>query len=296
MISRKSAAVQRYLDYLLAERGLSRNTVAAYAGDLARLSAFLKGKRVESARGEELRRMMQQFRIEGGSARSVARWLAAVRGFYRFLEEEGNLKRNPTRGLEAPRNWRSLPKALTTDEVEALLATPRAGDARGIRDTAMIELLYATGLRVSELVGLRLADLQLDAAYLRCWGKGEKERVVPLGGEADASLQRYLAQARPVLLKGTRSEFVFINHRGRPLTRQGFWKILREYGVKAGIASPLSPHVLRHSFATHLLENGADLRSLQILLGHADISTTQIYTLVNRERLKRVHDQFHPRA
>ncbi len=160
----------------------------------------------------------------------------------------------------------------------------------------MLELLYATGLRVSELLGLRLGDLQLDAGYLRCWGKGNKERVVPMGEEADAKLQDYLAQARPLLLRGRRTEMLFVNHRGGTLTRQGFWKIIKRYGAAAGIRTPLSPHTVRHAFATHLLENGADLRSLQILLGHADISTTQIYTHVNRERLKRIHENYHPRA
>ena len=160
----------------------------------------------------------------------------------------------------------------------------------------MLELLYATGLRVSELLGLRLGDLHLDAGYLRCWGKGNKERVVPMGGEADAKLQDYLAQARPVLLRGRRTEVLFVNHRGGAMTRQGFWKIIKRYGAVAGIRTPLSPHTVRHAFATHLLENGADLRSLQLLLGHADISTTQIYTHVNRERLKRIHEDYHPRA
>jgi integrase/recombinase XerD len=189
-----------------------------------------------------------------------------------------------------------LPKTLTAGEVESLLAAPDAKTPRGLRDAAMLEVLYATGLRVSELIGLRLGDLHLDAGYLRCWGKGNKERVVPLGGEAEAKLQRYLAEARLALLRGRRTDVLFVNHRGGAMTRQGFWKILKGYGVAAGVGTALSPHVIRHAFATHLLENGADLRSLQILLGHADISTTQIYTHVNRERLKRIYEDFHPRA
>ncbi len=177
-----------------------------------------------------------------------------------------------------------------------MLAAPDRGEPGGLRDAAMLELLYATGLRVSELLGLRLGDLHLDAGYLRCTGKREKERVVPLGSQADAMVQRYLAEGRPALVGDKRSDWLFVNRRGGPMTRQGFWKILRAYGRKAGIRTPLSPHVVRHSFATHLLENGADLRSVQVMLGHADISTTQIYTHVNRERLRRLYEDFHPRA
>jgi integrase/recombinase XerD len=185
---------------------------------------------------------------------------------------------------------------LTFAEVEALLAAPKRDTPRGLRDAAMMEVLYATGLRVSELLRLRLGDLHLDAGYLRCWGKGSKERVVPLGSEADATLQGYLANARPALLRDRRTDYLFVNPRGGAISRQGFWKIIKRYGRQAGITTPLSPHIVRHSFATHLLENGADLRAVQIMLGHADISTTQIYTHVNRERLRRLYEDFHPRA
>jgi integrase/recombinase XerD len=235
-------------------------------------------------------------RLAGNSPRSAARWVAAVRGFFTFLQIEGLLQDNPSAQLEAPKSWRPLPQTLASGEVESLLDAPDRSSPRGQRDAAMLELLYATGLRVSELLGLRLGDLHLDAGYLRCLGKGNKERVVPMGGEADAKLQDYLAQSRPVLLRGRRTEVLFVNHRGSAMTRQGFWKIIKRYGAVAGIRTPLSPHTVRHAFATHLLENGADLRSLQILLGHADISTTQIYTHVNRERLKRIHEDYHPRA
>jgi integrase/recombinase XerD len=226
----------------------------------------------------------------------VARWIVAVRGFFAHLVAAGVVAEDPTAHLDAPRLWRSLPKVLGFPEVEALLAAADRGTAYGLRDAAMLEVLYATGLRVSELLRLRLGDLHLDAGYLRCWGKGSKERVVPLGGEADAVLQRYLAEGRPELLRGRRTEYLFVNARGGALSRQGFWKKIKRYGIAAGLATPLSPHVLRHSFATHLLENGADLRSVQIMLGHADISTTQIYTHVNRERLRRLYETFHPRA
>jgi integrase/recombinase XerD len=286
----------RYLDYLSAEKGLAPNTIAAYRSDLTRLARSMGRRSLERARQEDLLGALRRMRLAGASPRSVARWVVAVRGFFSYLLLEGVIGSDPSAKLEAPRTWRSLPKAITAEEVEALIAAPDATTPRGLRDAAMIEVLYATGLRVSELVGLRLGDLRLDAGYLRCWGKGSKERVVPLGGEAEAKLQRYLAEARPTLLRGRRGDVLFVNHRGGSMTRQGFWKNLKRYGVVAGIALPLSPHVVRHAFATHLLENGADLRSLQILLGHADISTTQIYTHVNRERLKRIYEDFHPRA
>ncbi len=287
----------RWLDDLVAERGLSRNTVAAYRADLARLARALgPGRRPEEARREDLLEVLRAMRVEGRSPRSVARWRVSVRRFFAYLVARGAIEDNPAARLEAPRATRSLPKVLDAGEVEALLAAPERASALGLRDAAMLELLYATGLRVSELVSLRLSDLHLDAGYLRCTGKGDKERVVPLGGEADAVLQSYLAEARLRLLDGKRSDVLFVNGRGGPLSRQGFWKNLRRHGVRAGIRARISPHMLRHSFATHLLENGADLRSVQVMLGHADISTTQIYTHVNRERLRRLYRDHHPRA
>ncbi len=291
-------AVAGYFDHLSAERGLSPNTLAAYRQDLERLRGSLgPSRRVEDARRDDLLSVVQRMRTEGRSPRSVARWVAAVRGFFSHLVAQGVVGEDPTAHLDAPRIWRTLPKVLTAEEVEALLAAPaRAGEARGLRDAALLEVLYATGLRVSELARLHLGDLHLDAGYLRCWGKGSKERVVPLGSEADATLQRYLAEARPRLLAGRRTDVLFVNERGGALTRQGVWKLIKRYGRQAGIERPLSPHVVRHSFATHLLENGADLRAVQLLLGHADISTTQIYTHVNRERLRRLYQDFHPRA
>jgi len=288
--------LERYLEYLAAERGLALNTLAAYRSDLGRLARSMGRRPLERAREEDLLRALRHMRVGGSSPRSVARWVVAVRGFFSHLLLEGVVRQDPSAHLEAPRTWRTLPKTLTPGEVEVLLAAPQTITPKGTRDAAMLEVLYATGLRVSELVGLRLGDLHLDAGYLRCWGKGNKERVVPLGEEAEARLQRYLAEARPALLGERRTDVLFVNHRGGPLTRQGFWKNLKQYGQIAGITTPLSPHVVRHAFATHLLENGADLRALQILLGHADISTTQIYTHVNRERLKRIYDDFHPRA
>ena len=292
-----SGQVARYLMYLAAEKGLAPNSVNAYRSDIDRLIAELpRGRRPEAANREDLLKVLRRMRLDGRSPRSVARWLVAMRGFFGYLLSEGEIQEDPSANLDAPRIWRNLPKVLDCEEVESLLMAPDGSKPGGLRDVAMLEVLYATGLRVSELLGLRLGDLHLDAGYLRCTGKGGKERVVPLGGEADAKLQRYLAEARPALLGPKRTDRLFVNLRGGPLSRQGFWKIIKRYGVEAGITTPLSPHVVRHSFATHLLENGADLRAVQVMLGHADISTTQIYTHVNRERLRRLYESFHPRA
>lgn len=289
--------VERYLDHLTVERGLSSNTLAAYARDLRMLRETAPRRpALRDLTSDDLRAVLRKLRGEGRAARSIARWLVSVRGFFAFLVLEGDLASSPAAHLDPPRPFRSLPKTLTSAEVEALLEAPARDDPRGLRDRAMLELLYATGVRVSELVGLRLRDLQLDAGFVRCVGKGDKERIIPLGGEAQTALLSYLASGRAALLAGQRSDALFVNQRGRGLTRQGFWKILKAHGRAAGIRTAFSPHTLRHSFATHLLENGADLRSVQAMLGHADISTTQIYTHVNRERLRRLVDRHHPRA
>lgn len=286
----------RYLDDVVAERGLSENTVAAYRNDLSRLRRALGDRELHECEAADILGVLRRMRLDGRSPRSVARFTVSVRRFFLYLLERGAIEKTPAEHLEAPKIWRSLPKVMSFEEVEALLAAPDRTTPLGLRDAAMLEILYATGLRVSELVGLRLSDLHLDAGYLRCVGKGDKERIVPLGDEADATLQSYLATARPELERERRTDRLFLNARGGPLSRQGFWKIIKGYAKKSGLPSELSPHVLRHSFATHLLENGADLRSVQVMLGHADISTTQIYTHVNRERLRRIYDDFHPRA
>jgi integrase/recombinase XerD len=287
----------RYLDHLAAERGLSANTLAAYRRDIEALVRGMgENRRPETARREDILRQLRRMRIDGRAPRTVARWLVAVRGFLGYLLAEEVISDDPSAHLDAPRAWRTLPKVLSFAEVEALLSVPDRGHPLGLRDAAMFEVLYATGLRVSELIGLKLGDLHLDGGYLRCVGKGSKERIVPLGKEADSALQRYLARGRPELLGSRRSNILFVNHRGGSMTRQGFWKIIKAHGIAAGIRGHLSPHTVRHSFATHLLEHGADLRSVQVLLGHADISTTQIYTHVNRERLKRLYRDYHPRA
>lgn len=289
-------ALSHWLEVLAAERGLSENTLAAYGRDLADLGRRLEGRALEEARAEDLTSALRDLRAEGRSPRSVARWLVAARSFYAWLAAEERIGESPAARLESPRLWSTLPKVLDGADVERLLAAPDGRTPRGQRDVAMLEVLYATGLRVSELVALRLEDLHLDAGYLRCIGKGAKERVVPLGAEASASLRRYLAEGRAALLGARRSKTVFVGRGGAPLTRQGFWKLLKAHARNAGIRAHVAPHVVRHSFATHLLENGADLRAVQTLLGHADITTTQIYTHVNRERLKRLYRDFHPRA
>jgi len=289
-------ALQTWLDHLAAERGLARNSLAAYRRDLELLQRRIDGKPLTEVDPEDLLQALRAMRTAGRSPRSVARWLVAVRQFYGWLVAGGTIEDDPSSRLTPPKVWKSLPKVLDGAEVVRLLEAPERGEARGARDAAMLEVLYATGLRASELTGLKLSDLHLDAGYVRCLGKGSKERVVPIGAEASAALRAYLAGGRPELLAGQRSDAVFVSRGGRPLTRQGFWKLIKAHGRRAGIRAVLSPHVVRHSFATHLLENGADLRSVQMLLGHADISTTQIYTHVNRERLKRLYRDFHPRA
>jgi integrase/recombinase XerD len=286
-----------YLAALLVERGLSANTVAAYRADLEAFGAWLAQRDLEPAACEraDLRRYLSALRSRGLAARSSARALAALRGLYRYLLERGECAADPTVELEGPRLLRALPHFLSADEVDALLAAPDTGTPRGLRDRAMLETLYATGVRVSELVGLLVAQLRLDPGYLRVIGKGSKERIVPLGSQARHWLALYLEQARPGL-DTRRSDRLFLSVRGAGMTRQAFWQLLKRHGRRAGITSHLSPHVVRHSFATHLLEHGADLRAVQAMLGHASISTTEIYTHVTRERLRQLYDRAHPRA
>jgi integrase/recombinase XerD len=287
-----------FLNYIRVERGLAANTVEAYARDLAKFSHFCQERRLAPARVE--RRHVADFLgllyQQGLDSRSVARTLVAVRNFFRFLEQEDVLRRDPTEHIESPRTWKRLPKFLTVAEVERLLAAPEEKTPRGLRDAAMLEVLYATGLRVSELVNLKVSDVQLDAGTLRCLGKGSKERMVPLGKKAAAALEAYLRRGRPVLARKGASPHLFLTRLGRKMTRHNFRLLLAGRARAAGVRARLSPHTLRHSFATHLLERGADLRAVQLLLGHADISTTQIYTHVAQERLKQIYRTHHPRA
>jgi len=290
--------IEEFLHHLAVERGLARNTVVAYGQDLAKFARFLqrKARTPKQVRQGEIDEFARDLARDGLGARSVARALNAVRMFYRYMVAEKMVTADPTAEVRAPRTWKTLPRFLTLDEVDRLLAAPDASSPLGCRDAAMLELLYATGLRVSELVSLRLRDANLDAGILSCMGKGSKERLVPLSRAAVARLRAWLDTGRPGLVRGRPPTALFVNSRGRAMTRQGFWKLLKAHGRQIGLRGRLSPHVLRHSFATHLLERGADLRSVQVMLGHADISTTQIYTHVNRERLRRVYRDFHPRA
>jgi len=285
---------------LTVERRLSVNSVESYARDLILLQEFAAGNSatVERLTRQQLEELVRQLMSEGRSPRSVARAIACYRGFYRFLTIDKRIKSNPADQLRAPRSWKSLPRHLSVEEVDKLLQQPDVSTPRGLRDRALIELLYATGLRVSELISLRPPDVNLDALFLTCTGKGDKQRVVPMGDEAAAWVRRYLREGRPALLGTRSSPRLFVNARGGGpgLTRVGFWKILKGYGRTAGVTATLSPHMLRHSFATHLLERGADLRAIQMMLGHADLSTTQIYTHVLQQRMRAVYDRFHPRA
>ncbi len=292
-----SHAVDAYLDHLRVERRLAPLTIESYSRDLAALARFAEesGVAIERASRQDLEAFVRSLLSAGLSPRSSARAVACVRGFYRFLVLDRRLETSPADDLRAPRAWPALPRFLTPEEVDRLIAQPDVTTPRGLRDRTLIEVLYATGLRVSELVGLRQADLNLDAGYLTCIGKGDKERLVPIGDSAVGWVRRYLRDGRGALLNGHTSPRLFVTARGGALSRVGYWKILKGYGLAAGLPSGLSPHVLRHSFATHLLDRGADLRAIQMMLGHADLSTTQIYTHVLDARMRAVYERFHPR-
>ena len=292
--------IDAFLDHLRVERRLSAHTLESYGRDLAALDAYAAaaGRPIDTLDRQMLEAFVRQQVTRGLAPRSVARSVAAVRGYYRFLVLDRHLDKNPADQLQPPRAWPALPKCLSLEEVDTLIAQPDVSTALGLRDRAMIELLYATGMRVSELVGVRSADLHLHERYLTCVGKGNKERLVPMGDQAGDWIERYQQHGRPALLRARvvrPSPRLFLNARGAPLSRVGFWKILKKHGRQAGLPSMLSPHVIRHSFATHLLERGADLRSIQMMLGHTDLSTTQIYTHVLEARLRTVYDRFHPR-
>lgn len=293
--------IEDFLHFLTVERGLSENTKKAYARDLHFFANYLKEEegitRPDVVSRAEIVSFMNFARENGKSARTVARYIASLRSFFHFLLLDGKVAHDPMIQIETPKQRQSLPKVLNYQDVEKLLEAPDAGTVFGLRDQAMLEVLYATGLRVSELINLKLDDLHLHMGFIQTIGKGNKERIIPLGGTATRALESYLESGRPKLYRTkSRNDFVFLNHHGKGMTRQGFWKNLKQMALKAGIDKPITPHTLRHSFATHLLENGADLRSVQELLGHADISTTQIYTHVTKARLKDVYKKYHPRA
>jgi len=289
--------LQVFLEFLSVEKGLSSNTVLSYSRDLKKLFQFFQKEKIHwlKAGEEDLIRFIHYLSRSSLSARSLARLISSLKSFYKFLVLDGMIKKNPAVNLSSPKTWFSLPKFLTMSEVDLLLNQPDEKDIHGIRDKAMLELLYATGLRVSELITLKINNLNLEDGFLLCMGKGGKERIVPIGDSATRSIRRYLDEARPMLLKQP-NNFLFLTRRGSAFTRQGFWKLLKSYVNKAGLDVKISPHVLRHTFATHLLERGADLRSVQLMLGHSQITTTQIYTHVSRQQLRRIYDKFHPRA
>jgi len=289
---------EEFLQFLAVEKGLARNTLESYGRDIAKFFLYLSKEKTswDKARDADLVRFIQDQSRAKLSARSRARLVSALKAFYRFLILDGRTDRNPTLHLSSPKAWLSLPKFLNVEEVERLLARPDVSTVLGCRDRAMLEVMYAAGLRVSELVSLRTDDVHPEDGFVLCRGKGGKERIVPLGASAVEAVGRYLAEARAKLAAGRVSEVLFLTRRGGPFTRQGFWKGLRGHAAKAGLGGKIHPHILRHSFATHLLERGADLRSVQIMLGHSQITTTQIYTHVSRERLRKVYDKFHPRA
>jgi len=295
---RMEVIIDRFLRHLQVERGLAANTLKAYTHDLRKFAVYCAVKKValEAADRDVVLDFLSSLYRNKLSSRSVARILVALRVFFRYAVSEGLLPEEPTLNLDSPRIWKSLPSFLSIEQVDKLLAQPDLATPLGARDAAMLEVLYSTGLRVSELVGLRLAEMDLNMGCLRCVGKGNKERLVPLGRRAIESLRRYLGVVRLQLLRGRPSPIVFVNHHGLKMSRVGFWKVLRTYGRRAGLPPRLSPHKLRHSFATHMLERGADLRSVQAMLGHADISTTQIYTHVTQERLRQIYRTHHPRA
>jgi integrase/recombinase XerD len=288
-----------FLDHLRVERGLSANTVDSYGRDVKRFIDYLDERNapaISSVNRSQVMGYLIHLSQAGLGARSRSRVLSALRSFFRFLVREGAMAHNPATGIETPQRIKHLPQVLSVGEIEKLLQAPDTGTRGGLRDKAMLELLYATGLRVSELVSIQSSLINLEAGYLRTMGKGSKERLVPLGDEANLWVKRYLAEARAGLLNKQNSVYLFVSRRGTKMSRQYFWRKLGDYAVQAGIGKKISPHTLRHSFATHLLAHGADLRAVQMMLGHADISTTEIYTHIARERLKAVHKQHHPRA
>jgi integrase/recombinase XerD len=290
--------VELFLDYLSVERGLSKNTILAYRSDLKDYTGFLEAvakKSVSASSREDIRDFMLHQKDKGLSVNSISRALAALRMFYRFLAREKLIKSDVSSYIDSPKLWKKIPDVLNLDEVERLIEAPDLNSPQGIRDRAILEVMYATGMRVSEVAGLRVTDLNADVGFVRCLGKGKKERIVPLGTKAVAAVARYLEKVRPRLAKSGVQE-LFLNRSGRKISRVSLWKLIKGYARKARIKKPIRPHILRHSFATHLLERGADLRSVQEMLGHANISTTQIYTHINKDRLRSIHKMYHPRG
>lgn len=290
--------LSQYLDYLSVEKGLSLNTVESYKNDLIKFFQYILDKRLNWANldRKQIDNYLASVQNEGTSVATISRYISSIRSFYKFAFNEKASKANPVEDVELPRKPQKLPAFLSTEEVDRLLEAPDISTPIGLRDAAMLELLYATGERVSEIINLRMEDVNREEGYLLCTGKGGKQRLIPFGDRAGELLDKYILKSRPLLLKGEPNQFLFISNRRDGLSRKTFWKMIKTYRLKAGIEKDFSPHTLRHSFATHLLERGADLRSVQMLLGHSDISTTQIYTHVNQIRMKTIYDKYHPRA
>lgn len=291
--------LDEFIYHLAVERGLAKNTLVSYRMDLARYISFCRKHDLEALERADKNAIMSylfQLQLDGRSPATISRHLAALRSFYRYVVREGFIQKDPSADLESPKSVQKLPRVLTIEEVDLLLGQPLIGEPAGIRDKAMLELLYATGIRVSELVSLDLEHIHIENGFIRCFGKGAKERIVPMGDVAARYLKEYLARGRSKLYKSGNVNALFVNQHGRRLTRQGFWKIIKKYASKAKIEKEITPHTIRHSFATHLLENGADIRSVQEMLGHADISTTQIYTHLTKSKLKEIYNRSHPRA
>jgi len=290
--------VEEFLNYLSVEKGLAENSIKAYAQDLNKYINYLEQKQITSfslTRRNNITNFMLYLKDKGLNSNSISRALVAVKVLHRFLVNERYLKEDVTSVLSLPKLWRKLPEVLSPDEVDNILAGPNLKTKQGLRDKAALELMYATGMRVSELAGLKLNDLNLDMGFVKCIGKGQKERIIPLGKYASKALSSYLNKARPEFLKQTDEVHLFLSRLGKRVSRQTFWKNIKTYTKKSRMKKEITPHTLRHSFATHLLERGADLRTVQEMLGHSDISTTQIYTHINKERLKQIHRKFHPR-
>lgn len=291
--------IDSYLNYLIIEKGLAENTITAYSSDLLFFNEFIENNGaidLKNAEQTDILKYLIYLRDNGLDVRSRARKLIAVRGFYKFLCREQIIEKDPSKAIDLPRSPLRLPDVISVPQIKKLLDAPDEGTPTGMRDGAMLELLYASGLRVSELVNLKTIDVNLEAGFVRVFGKGSRERVIPFGSYAINRIEKYKSEAKHFFLKDGQSDFLFLGKRGKPMTRQGFWKILKAYCLKTGMMPSISPHTFRHSFATHLLEGGADLRAVQIMLGHSDISTTQIYTHVSRDHLRNVHTKYHPRG
>jgi integrase/recombinase XerD len=289
---------QRYLDYLIIEKGLANNSLVSYSADLAKFLTFIENQKITDIKKVDptlILAWLIDLNKSGLSAKSRARHLISVRGFFKYLLNENIISTDPLKHIDLPKTGLSLPKYLSVQEVDTLLAQPDRSNHKGLRNAAMMEIMYGAGLRVSELIFLHVQDVNPDANFVRVTGKGSKERLVPFGTCAARVLKEWINEGRPKLLPKSSSPYLFVAKAGKPMSRQGFWKLLKKYGLIANLSKNISPHTLRHSFATHLLEGGADLRSVQIMLGHSDISTTQIYTHISKDYLRKMHEKFHPR-